>query len=117
MTSVYHDIDQNTDAWLEMRAGKITSSKMATVMAHFGKDFGDPAKVYAQDVAIERFTGKRIERDSYKSAAMQRGHELEPIARDLYERDSMEAPRLFPENIPIPPCMLRRVTSRMKFLL
>lgn len=85
----FHDIEQNTDEWMEMRGGKVTSSKMATVMANFGKDFGEPAKKYAQIIAIERFLGKKLETNSFKSAAMQRGHDLEPMARKLYELENI----------------------------
>jgi len=85
----FHDIEQNTDEWFDLRAGKITSSAVAKVMAYFGVKWGDPAKEYAQHLALERFTGKRIEKVSYRSKAMQRGHDLEPIARGLYEMDQM----------------------------
>ena len=54
-------------------------------MAHLGKSFGEPAKTYAQHLALERFTKTRIETSSYTSKAMERGHELEPEARRLYE--------------------------------
>ena len=87
----FHDIEQNTEEWLQLRAGLVTSSKMATIMAHFGKDFGEPAKAYAQQIALERFLGERVETNSYKSKVMDRGHELEPIARGLYEREMMVA--------------------------
>lgn len=79
------DIEQNTDEWLDLRAGKITSSKMGCIMANFGKSFGDPAKKYAINIAIERATGKAIP-SSYSNEHMERGHEQEPVARMLYER-------------------------------
>lgn len=85
----FFDIEQNTDEWLGLRAGLVTGSKLATIMAHFGKPFGEPAKAYAQQIALERFFGKRIEKEGYRSRAMERGHELEPIARELYEREMM----------------------------
>ena len=81
----FYDIKQNTEEWLDLRAGKVTSSKMATIMAKFGKEFGDPAKAYAQHIALERVLGERVETNSYKSSAMQRGHDLEDDARDAYE--------------------------------
>jgi hypothetical protein len=62
---------------------------MATIMAHLGKDFGEPAKAYAQEVALERFSGKRIEKDGFQSYVMKRGQELEPIARELYEFENL----------------------------
>jgi hypothetical protein len=81
---IFHDIEQNTDAWFDLRAQKITSSKLGCIMAHYGKSFGKPAKDYALDIALERITGERKE-NSYTNAHMERGHEEEPLARAEYE--------------------------------
>lgn len=83
----FHDIEQNTDEWLDMRAGRLTSSKLAVVMANFGKSFGDPAKKYAVNIAIEQITGKAIP-STYSNDHMERGHEQEPIARMMYEDET-----------------------------
>ena len=87
---MFFDVQQNTEEWLEMRKGVVTSSSMACIMAHYGKDFGDPAKKLAEQIALERFNNKRIEKNSYTSEAMTRGHELEPIARELYELETLQ---------------------------
>lgn len=79
------DIEQNTDEWLGLRAGKLTSSKMGCVMANYGKAFGLPAKKYAVNIAIEQITGNPIA-STFSNDHMERGHEQEPIARMLYER-------------------------------
>ena len=79
------DITQNSDAWLDLRIGKVTGSSIGKVMANYGKAFGDPAKKLAVNIAVERITGKRVERDEYKNSHMDRGHEQEPIARMKYE--------------------------------
>jgi len=79
------DIRQNTDEWLDLRAGKVSGSSIGKIMANFGKAFGDPAKKLAVNLAIERVTGKRVEGDHYTNKHMERGHEEEPIARMLYE--------------------------------
>lgn len=81
------DVQQNTDEWFGLRCGKLTSSNLKTVMANLGKSFGDPAKKYAVNIAIERMTGIPISSD-YTNSHMQRGHDQEPIARAIYE-DSM----------------------------
>lgn len=81
----YHDIEQNTDEWLDMRIGKVTGSSCSKIMANYGKAFGDPAKKAAVSVAVEQLTGKRSSADSYINSHMERGHEQEPIARSLYE--------------------------------
>ena len=83
----FYDVKQNSDEWFDLRAGKITSSKWSTVMANYGKAFGDPAKNYAQRIALERFSGNRIDENVYIKDA-ERGHEFEPIARDLYEMET-----------------------------
>jgi len=80
----YVDVDQNTDEWLQMRSGKLTSSKLGLIMANYGKAFGEPAKKYAVSIAIEQIKGSAIE-SNYTNEHMQRGHDQEPVARMLYE--------------------------------
>jgi hypothetical protein len=81
------DVAQNTDEWLELRGGKLTSSKLGVIMANYGKAFGDPAKKYAVNIAIEQITGKAIPSE-YSNDHMIRGHEQEPIARMMYEEET-----------------------------
>lgn len=78
------DIEQNSDEWFALRAGKLTSSKLGTIMANYGKAFGEPAKKYAANIAIEQITGEPIA-STFINAHMERGHEQEPIARMMYE--------------------------------
>lgn len=82
---IYHDIDQNSDEWLDLRAGKLTGSAMGKVMANYGKAFGEPAKQYAAIIACEQVTGRRVASSSFSNAHTERGHEQEPIARAHYE--------------------------------
>jgi hypothetical protein len=83
---IFHNINQNSDEWHQLRAGKITSSALSKAMANFGKAFGEPAKKYAVSIAIEQITGQAISSD-YSNEHMERGHEEEPIARMLYEEE------------------------------
>jgi len=83
---IWHDIDQNTDEWLDLRCGKVGGSSIGKVMANFGKAFGPPAHDLAVQIAIEQITGKRQE-STYTNEHLQRGHEQEPIARALYEQE------------------------------
>lgn len=83
----YHDIEQNTEEWLLMRSAKLTSSKLGVVMANYGKAFGEPAKKYAVDIAVEQITGEPIP-STYSNSHMERGHEQEPLARMLYEDET-----------------------------
>lgn len=82
--SNFLDVDQNTDEWLQLRAGKLTSSSLSKVMANYGKAFGNPGKDLAVEIAIEQITGT-YRPSTYTNAHMERGHQEEPIARMLYE--------------------------------
>jgi len=83
----FHDVPQNTDAWIALRLGKVTASCFGTIMANEGRAFGDPAKRYALQIALEMVNGKRAEY-SFSNEHMERGHEQEPIARMLYEDEN-----------------------------
>lgn len=82
---IFHDVEQNTDEWLDLRVAKLTGSGAKLVMANYGKAFGDPAKKLAITIAREQLTGKRSLVEQYTNPHMERGHEQEPIARALYE--------------------------------
>jgi putative phage-type endonuclease len=82
MKRKFHEIEQSTDEWLELRTGFITSSNFSTIMANYGKAFGNPAVQYAQRVAIESKTKRCIE--TYSNQWMDRGVELEDDARQMY---------------------------------
>lgn len=81
---IWFDLEQNTDLWFGLRLGKATASNFGTFMANYGRAFGDPAKRYALQLALERVTGHKAE-FSFKSDDMERGHIQEPVARMLYE--------------------------------
>ncbi len=80
----FYDVQQNSDEWLELRLGKVTCSNFSTIMANQGKAFGDPAKKYAVQLALEQITGMRSA-NNFSSEHTERGHMQEPIARMLYE--------------------------------
>lgn len=82
----FHDVQQNTDVWMALRCGKATASNFACFMANDGKAFGDPAKRYALQIALEIRTGKKAE-FSFSNEHTERGHEQEPVARMLYEHE------------------------------
>lgn len=83
----FHDVQQNTDEWMALRCGKPTASNFGTIMANDGKAFGDPAKRYALQIALERITGKKSE-IGFSNDHTERGHEQEPVARMLYEQET-----------------------------
>ena len=77
-------MEQRSDEWFAARLGKVTASKVKDVMAK-GRG-GAPSATrqnYMMQLLCERLTGKREE--GFTSAAMQRGTDLEPIARSAYE--------------------------------
>lgn len=77
-------IEQRSEGWFAARLGKVTASKVKDVMAK-GRG-GAPSATrqnYMMQLLCERLTGKREE--GFTSAAMQRGTELEPLARAAYE--------------------------------
>lgn len=82
----FHDVPQNSPEWDLLRLGKATASRFGTFMANDGKAFGDPARRYALQLALERLTGKKAE-FSFSNDDMERGHEQEPIARMLYSEE------------------------------
>lgn len=82
----FHDVPQNTDEWMQLRCGKATASNFGCFMANEGKAFGEPARRYALQIALEITTGKKSDY-SFTNEHMERGHEQEPVARMLYEEE------------------------------
>jgi len=77
--------NQYTDEWYSARLGKVTASRVADVMAKTKTGYSTSRQNYMMQLLCERLTGKKEE--SYSSAAMQRGTEMEPIARAVYEAE------------------------------
>lgn len=71
--------EQGTEAWFAARAGIVTASKFSTVMA---KGEGKTRAKYMRQLAGEIITGKPME--GFSNAHTERGHVMEPEARDLY---------------------------------
>ncbi|WP_430430233.1 lambda exonuclease family protein [Oceanicaulis sp.] len=83
MSVQIHDMDQGTPEWFAIRAGRPTASEFSTIMAS-GRG-GAPSKTRRTlmlKLAGEILTGEPAE--SYSNAAMERGHEMEAEARNLY---------------------------------
>jgi putative phage-type endonuclease len=76
-------IEQGTNEWHLMRLGKVTGSRVAELMAKTKSGEAASRKNYMMELLCQRLTGKREE--SFNSVAMQRGTDLEPIARSFYE--------------------------------
>lgn len=74
---------QGTPEWFENRLGCVTASRVSDVMAKTKSGYSASRKNYMMQLLCERLTGKREE--GFQSAAMQRGIELETVARSLFE--------------------------------
>lgn len=87
------DCDQNSEEWIRARMGLPTSSMFATVMAK-GRDNGPSLTraAYMRKLAGEIITGEPME--NYRNAAMDRGHAMEPEARDFYALMTDTEPQL-----------------------
>ena len=84
---------QNSEDWLKARMGIPTASEFATVMAT-GRDGGasKTRKSYMLKLAGEIITGQPSE--GYSNAHTERGHDMEPEARDLYAFTRRADPQL-----------------------
>ena len=80
---IHKDIDQGTDEWFELRAGKLTASRFKDVLAG-GK--GLTRKAYMYSILAELLTDEITQ--SYTNAAMEWGTQTEPQACAMYEFDS-----------------------------
>lgn len=78
---IFHfGIDQGTPEWHAIRAGKWSASKAAVIM---GGLTTNGIEDLIMDVAWGRVYGP-VEHGSFKSAAMERGNNLEPETRESY---------------------------------
>jgi predicted phage-related endonuclease len=71
--------EQNSPEWFTARMGIPTASQFATVMA---KGEGKTRRTYMMKLAGELITGEPM--DSFSNEHTERGHKIEPEARDLY---------------------------------
>jgi hypothetical protein len=74
--------EQGSDEWLISRLGVLTASNFAKLLSPTGKK-STQMEAYVNQLVAEKCTGKVTE--FYKSADMERGNELEPEARAMYE--------------------------------
>lgn len=76
-------IEQGSEEWFQARLGKVTASRVKDVMAKTKSGPAASRKNYMMELLCQRLTGNREE--GFTNAAMQRGTELEPVARSAYE--------------------------------
>jgi putative phage-type endonuclease len=76
-------MEQGTEAWFNIRIGKVTASRVADVLAKTKTSYSTTRDNYMAQLVCERLTGQKGE--SFTNAAMQHGTETEPLARAAYE--------------------------------
>lgn len=81
-------MEQRTDEWFEARLGKVTASRIYDVLSKTKSGYSATRKNYMAQLICERLTGNREE--SFKTAAMQRGNDIEPKARARYMLETGE---------------------------
>jgi hypothetical protein len=77
-------IKQGTIEWFNQRIGSVTASQVANVVARTKTGTSEKRKRYLYEIVAERLTGKSV--DVPVTAAMQRGIDLEPMARDIFAK-------------------------------
>ncbi len=75
-----YDVEQGSEAWYELRSGRITASKFSTLMSKI-TTVGYTGLIYETVGGILSGTVET----SYQSDAMRRGIEMEPEAKSFYE--------------------------------
>jgi len=77
------EIVQGTDAWKQLRAGKVTASRVKDIVATTKTGYSTSRDKYMTQLLLERLTNTVAE--SYSNDAMGWGVEQEPFAREAYE--------------------------------
>jgi hypothetical protein len=77
-----HNVKQGTEEWLKLRLGKLTASDAQAIATN-----GKGLETLAFTKVAEIITGK-IKEDIYTNADIERGHELEAMARNSYELET-----------------------------
>jgi hypothetical protein len=86
-SAIIVDCEQRTPAWFKARAGVLTATGAADMLAKALKSGGEPAsrRDLRTRLVVERLTGEPAEENGYVSPEMKRGTELEPLALAAYE--------------------------------
>lgn len=77
------DLEQGTDEWMQCRLGKVTASRFKDIVTPDKGDKSKSYKSYMYELIAEKLIKEKQE--SFKSEWMERGNEIEPLARASYE--------------------------------
>ena len=83
MDRIIRGIEQGSPEWMALRIGKIGGSRVADLLTEGRNGESLTRRKYKNELIRERLTGRKL--DTYKTPAMQRGIDLEPMARAWYE--------------------------------
>jgi len=83
MERIIKGIVQGSPEWMSLRVGKIGGSRIADLLTEGRGGESLIRRKYKNELIRERLTGRKL--DTYKTPAMQRGIDLEPMARAWYE--------------------------------
>lgn len=81
----YHEIEQGTPAWLDIRRGVVTASAIKVLITPTGKlADNDTSRNYLRELLAQRILG--VSESGYYDDNMANGHIFEPLARDCYSQ-------------------------------
>lgn len=80
-------MEQRTEEWYAIKLGKVSGSGVKNVRAKIKTGESATRRNYRMKLVMERLLGKPLE-DNFTNAYMERGIEMEPIARAMYEAAS-----------------------------
>ena len=79
----YPELEQGSPEWLDARRGMVTASVVGKLLTPTGRvAANDYSRALTLELAAERITG--TSEYVFVNADMERGNEVEPLARDLY---------------------------------
>ena len=88
--TIFDDLEQGSDAWLEARRGIVTASVVGKLLTTTGRvASNDYSRALTQQLVAERITG--YVEPTYQNNDMMRGVNEEPRARQLYSERYAEA--------------------------
>ena len=81
------NLEQGSQEWLLARMGVATASNFSSVVTSKG-ELSKTLSKYALQLASEMLLNKV--QDTYKNQNMQRGNDLEPVARQAYQEETLQ---------------------------
>lgn len=80
---IIRDVVQGSPDWMALRIGRIGGSRVSDVLTEGRSGESLVRRKYKNEIIREKLTGLKL--NTFKTPAMQRGIDLEPIARAWYE--------------------------------